>query len=195
MAPPVALPEGIVVDFDSSGMGNVIYDKFGAIIPEGTSNQHNVVRDMFCANGERDQKSVTIMFSPTGEVEKVYFSNPAKNSINLVSDIPRGPIFLNIGNWDCAGFWMEDKDQSDPLKQWYISSDNLPDSRHAIPNDPSSPIIGTRNYHDMNNYWVTIFPRTGAVRVNRVAESNILDHGAIKASRNLANSLHSAETR
>ena len=179
MAMPAALPSGVVVDLDCSGM------KTGGFVDktkESDKNQSKAWRvacDDFSASGPEDKKSVTIMFSPTGEVDRVYFSEPGTGKI--ASSIPTGPIFLNIGIWERSGFWM--KDGSDD----YISNDYLPDAESGI----------IRNYHDMNNYWVTIFPRTGAVRVNRVAvvpQGGEFSDGAINASRKLAESLHGTET-
>ncbi|MCL2119981.1 MAG: hypothetical protein FWH27_16305 [Planctomycetaceae bacterium] len=181
MAPPVAMPEGIVVDLDCSGMGTRFYDK-----SEG--NNWNVACDEFCAAGSSDTNSVTIMFSPTGEVDRVYSSNTG-------SVIPTGPIFLNIGIWERAGFWNEGGTA--------ISNDYIPDPRPD--NTDGGKYI--RNYLDLNNYWVTVFPRTGAVRVNRVASTTYLDVNgnvqyadlnngkAYRYSREFANSMHGAETR
>ena len=180
MAMPVALPSGVVVDLDCSGM------KTSDFIDKSKSKNWRVVCDDFSASGPEDKKSVTIMFSPTGEVDRVYFSEPG--TIKVISTIPTGPIFLNIGIWERSGFWMEDttKPQNSP-DRWYISNDYLPDD-----DEPD-----LRNYHDMNNYWVTIFSRTGAVRVNRVAttpDSGRFSDGAINTSRRLAESLHNTET-
>ena len=158
MATPVALPEGIVVDLDCSGMGRRIYNQFG--VEMANNDTALVVRDEFCANGQSDDKSVTIMFSPTGEVDKVYYSKQDQGAGNLMeSVIPTGPIFLNIGTWELAGFWNEDGG-------WHVSNEYLPDAKR----DGVGNIHGTRNYLDMNNYWVTLFPRTGTIRINRVAQ-------------------------
>ena len=179
MTVPVALPEGIVVDLDCSGMGNRFYDR-------SEDNSWSVACDEFCAASSGDSQSVTIMFSPTGEVDRVYYSSLAGS---IVSDIPTGPIFLNIGIWERAGFWNESGTA--------VSNEYLPDNGFH----PAYKHI--RNYLDMNNYWVTVFPRTGAVRVNRVAitlddDGNYLslsNGGAIGASRKFANSMHGQETR
>jgi hypothetical protein len=153
----------------------------------------NVVCDDFSAANQSDNNSVTIMFSPTGEVDRVYYSDPI-NMGNITSEIPTGPIFLNIGIWERTGFWMEDatKTAGDPLR-WYISNDYLPDAN----SDPYGNISGTRNYHDMNNYWVTLFPRTGTIRVNRLSNNNSsrASSGAIGESRRHAGSLHGSEAK
>ena len=175
MAPPVAMPEGIVVDLDCSGMGkNPPRDRSKVVTPPELGRAWC---DDFSAANQSDRNSVTIMFSPTGEVDKVYYSSMTGS---ITSDIPTGPVFLNIGIWERAGFWMEDGGH------WYISNDYLPDDADL-----------TRNYHDMNNYWVTLFPRTGAVRINRLSDnsSSRLASGAIEDSRKFANSMHGAETR
>jgi len=177
MAVPVALPEGIVVDLDSSGMGRNFYNAQMPIqLLKPNEPSINYVRDDFCAINSSDRSTVTIMFSPTGEVDRVYFnqkpSNPGTGGI-----IPSEPIFLCIGIWERAGFW-----EGNTLSVAYLPED----------------VGKIRNYHDMNNYWVTIFPRTGDVRVNRVA--NVSDtarftSGVFKESRKYANSLHGQETR
>ncbi len=190
MATPVALPEGVVVDLDSSGMGMVFYDKFGYAekdVNGSAAGAWSVVRDMFCANGKSDQKSVTIMFSAMGEVDRIYFSKQDfgfNNDLECV--IPSGPIYLNVGIWERAGFWQEDiTKQADKPERWYVSNDYLPDEIPTL-----------RNYHDMNNYWVTLFPRTGATRVNRLSDNNDsrVTSAAINDSRKLANSLHGSES-
>jgi len=181
MAPPVALPEGIVVDLDSSGMGQVVYNEFDVEMDIGNSSAR-VVRDQFCANGQSDDQSVTIMFSPTGEVDKVYYSKQLKDSTKN-TDIPTGPIFLNIGIWERAGFWVNG----------VVSNDHLPDIG-------TGKIKHVRNYYDMNNYWVTLFPRTGTIRINRVAavptgseyNRNVY---SVTASRKHAASLHGPEAQ
>lgn len=189
MAPPVALPNGVVVDLDCSGTGQILYDKFGIEEDPSDGNQSwEVVRDNFCANGPSDNKSVTLMFSPTGEVDRVYYSVQDHGANNYIAhEIPTGPIYLNIGIWERAGFWQEDtsKAQNSP-QRWYVSNDYLPDEAEPI-----------RNYHDMNNYWVTIFPRTGAVRVNRLSNnsSSRTSSGAIGDSRKFAKSLHGVEAK
>ena len=169
MARPVALPEGIVVDLDSSGTGN--------FTDKSQDQDGYPICDNFSAAGPQDTNSVTIMFSPTGEVDRIYFSDPDPGKAGqIISEIPAGPIFLNVGIWERSGFWMQDGSNS------YISNDYLPDEGSTI-----------TNYHDMNNYWVTIFPRTGATRVNRVAP--VPSGGAINESREYATSLHGTEVQ
>ena len=184
MAPPVALPEGIVVDLDSSGMGRHVYDAETLTLQRGGTSWF-YARDDFCAVDENDRSVVTIMFSPTGEVDRVYYNDkqfgvhPLDIDSGASGIVPSGPIFLCIGIWERAGFW-----DGGSLSDIYL------------PNDADK----TRNYHDMNNYWVTVFPQTGAVRVNRVA---YISPGARytdrvyneKESRFHANSLHGRETR
>jgi len=183
MAMPVALPSGVVVDLDCSGTGQFFYDPQGNLID--TNQSFPVVRDIFTGNGPNDENSVTIMFSPTGEVDRIYYSvqNQGSNIDEIASEIPTGPIFLNIGIWERAGFW--DTSTSPPE----ISNMYLPDEVPYI-----------RNYHDMNNYWVTIFPQTGAVRVNRVADvsQNARANAGVlgdNESRKHATSLHRTETK
>ena len=179
MAVPVAMPEGIVVDLDCSGIGSSNGKQYYDIKTQPVTDSSLpcfFARDDFCALDTEDHTSVTIMFSPTGEVDRVYYndkpSNPGASGV-----IPSEPIFLCIGVWERTGFWEGDA----------ISDDYLPEENIKI-----------RNYHDLNNYWVTIFPRTGAIRVNRVASTP--DHyaslgNAMPVSRRLADSLHGAETR
>ena len=189
MATPVAMPEGIVVDLDASGMGKRLCDARNMVDSYGGDNYDwTAVRDDFCARDQADKDSVTIMFSPTGEVDRVYYSSkPYNNITGAPADpgvaIPSGPIYLNIGIWERAGFWEDDGG-------WKISNLYLPESDHL-------PNCDMRNYRDMNNYWVTIFPRTGAVRVNRVAntDSSPQNSKRLTDSRRFANSLHGAETR
>ena len=176
MAVPVALPEGIVVDLDCSGMGmsdgKQFYDE--KTLPYVGNSPCFFARDDFCAADETDKTSVTIMFSQTGEVDRVYYNDKPSN-LGASGVIPSEPIFLCIGIWERTGFWDGGT----------LSEDYLP--------DPS-----VRNYHDMNNYWVTVFPQTGAIRVNRVANTPVPYApfgGAVQASRKFANSLHSEETR
>jgi len=184
MAVPVALPQGIVVDLDSSGMGRHTYDAQTLTLQRGGTNWF-YARDDFCAVNENDRSAVTIMFSSTGEVDRVYYND---KQFGVRSDdfdfgasgvVPSGPIFLCIGIWERAGFW-----EGGSLSDVYL------------PDDADK----TRNYHDMNNYWVTVFPRTGAVRVNRVAyispsvryTDRVFNENE---SRKFANSMHGQETR
>ena len=188
MAMPVILPEGMIVDLDSSGMGNRICDARNQVVNDSGSFDLRVIRDDFCAAGPSDRNSVTIMFSPIGEVDRVYYSfkpSAPGSPVDPGMAIPSGPIFLNIGIWDRTGFWMEDtaEAQNSP-RRWYISDDYLPDESQR-----------TRNYQDMNNYWVTIFPRTGATRVNRVAPVTSPGSGMLTESRKNATSLHGVEAQ
>ena len=186
MAMPAALPSGVVVDLDCSGMGLNFFDAKRLTENNGGTDWTSVGDD-FCAVDQTDRSSVTIMFSPTGEVDRVYCNNkqvgptPSDMFYGKSGVIPTRSIFLNIGIWERAGFW-------DNTGGWHVSNDYL----------PNDGVRDLRNYRDMNNYWVTIFPRTGAVRVNRVASvpSGSSSHpGVINESRNHAESLHSTETK
>ena len=185
MVSPVMLPEGIVVDLDSSGMDNRICDAKRKIVGHGGSDW-TAVGDDFCAAGPNDTNSVTIMFSPVGDVDKVYYSKLDTTGVvaglpELVREIPAGPIFLNIGIWERAGFWAQDASSD-----WHISNDYLPEEAQF-----------SRNYHDLNNYWVTIFPQNGTVRVNRLSNNSSArgTPNVIRFSRGHANSLHGAEVK
>ncbi|MDR1385495.1 MAG: hypothetical protein LBJ67_16850 [Planctomycetaceae bacterium] len=151
MAAPVALPQGVVVDLDCSGIGasndKPYYDEEGNTIRSETHNLNRltVIRDDFTSKAPDDDSAVTVMFSPTGDVDKVYYQNKEDNQSS--GKIPPEPIFLCIGVWERIGCWVNGKN----------SNDYLPNEA-----DPS------RNYQDLNNYWVTIFPRNGLVRTNRV---------------------------
>ena len=187
MAVPVALPEGIVVDLDCSGMGMRLSDARMMVDGHGGADW-TAVRDDFCARDRGDTGSVTIMFSPTGEVDRVYYSSKPEDILNGVPAdlgiaIPSGPIYLNIGIWERAGYWDDDGG-------WHISNQYLPESDYL-------PNCDMRNFRDMNNYWVTIFPRTGAVRVNRVANTDSVGQGTTRLtnSRKFASSLHAEEVR
>ncbi len=70
MTPPVALPQGTVVDLKYSGCGVDYWNFDGAVFG--------------------DAHDVTVMFSPSGEI-----SLPTEGS-----PYPVGPLFLLIGRWD-----------------------------------------------------------------------------------------------
>ncbi|MBO7678734.1 MAG: prepilin-type N-terminal cleavage/methylation domain-containing protein [Thermoguttaceae bacterium] len=76
MTPPVALPQGTVVDLKYSGCGGAWWDFWydDTVVPP-------------VANPAYD---VTVMFSPSGEI-----SLPTEGS-----PYPAGPLFLLIGRWD-----------------------------------------------------------------------------------------------
>jgi hypothetical protein len=172
MAPPVALPQGVVVDLDCSGMETAFYDNKSNHVTTGDGS-----RDDFCASSAEDRTAVTIMFSPTGEVDKVY-ANDKPGFAGSGGIIPAGLIFLNIGIWERAGCW-------DSVTKEIVDT-YLPDE-----------IPKRRNNHDMNNYWITIFPRNGLVRVNRVANSDAIlsSMGRFTTSRSFARSLLDEEVK
>jgi type II secretory pathway pseudopilin PulG len=181
MAPPVALPQGVVVDLDCSGMEKCFYNE--TTIPIRRNEYPTIIRDDFAALDSRDKTTVTIMFSPTGEVDRVYANKKdglTDDETTIVSGkidrtggiIPSGLIFLNIGTWERAGSWINNK-----MENTYLPDDGL------------------RNYMDMNNYWVTIFPRNGLVRINRVAKSVGNRGSKISSSREFAQSLLDGEVK
>ncbi|MCL2347211.1 MAG: prepilin-type N-terminal cleavage/methylation domain-containing protein [Planctomycetaceae bacterium] len=198
MAPPVVMPYGTVVDLDSSGMGENFYNEKYSLVSgnemleiAATGNTNKVVRDDFCAFGPRDKNAVTIMFLPSGGVDKVYYGNhQVANPNDAEQDfldgskgkIPSSPIFLCIGIWERSGFWEGSGNQ------WSVADTYLPES--------GNPEL-KRNYDDMKNYWVTVFPKNGLVRINRMSSTKnaILTPGNISASRDFAKSLHTTELK
>ncbi|MDR1957573.1 MAG: prepilin-type N-terminal cleavage/methylation domain-containing protein [Planctomycetaceae bacterium] len=105
--------------------------------------------DEFAALNENDLKHVTIMFLPNGEVDYVDSSIGGKNTDN-------NPIFLCVGLWDRMKVWIKDS-----TNDYNLSTDYLPEE--------TPPRL---NYEDLNNFWVTVFPKTGAITVQPVAAPN-----------------------
>ncbi|MBR5626864.1 MAG: hypothetical protein IKW74_04505, partial [Thermoguttaceae bacterium] len=127
MTAPVGLPQGTVVDMDCSGI-----EQAGS--PENFSTQ-----------GFSSAPNVTILFSPTGEVERII----GLNTNVLPNGVPSDTIYLMIGRWDRIPA-MADPDNMTPWNESTLDSYSGADD-------------GIWNYQDGANFWVTINPRTGMV--------------------------------
>jgi hypothetical protein len=116
LIPPVIMPRGTVVDLQHSGLG------------KGRPTD---------ANFGSGNESITIMFSPSGYVDR-YSLDGAWPGV-----IPKDPIHFCVGEWERAiSIGHED---------------------------------GRSNIQMGSNFWVTIYPRTGDVRVTEMNPSTDLE--------------------
>jgi len=110
LIPPIIMPRGTVVDLQFSG--------------EGIKNKATAFNDI-------SSDSVTILFSPSGSVDRYFFDDPTP-----MDGVPRYPLHFCIGEWERAlSIGHED---------------------------------GKSNIDTASNFWVTVHPRTGAVRVSEM---------------------------
>jgi hypothetical protein len=148
--PPLQLPEGIVIDLASSGITPPSANPFS---PTGTT---------FCALDSANQPyvltdsiPVIILFSPTGSIERVAYSeadrplpDPAATA-RPVAQAPTAPIFFLLG------------------------------LREKI---PSAVNTNNENWRDPTSLWITLFPQTGLVTsTENVPNSNVtLDTSSVQ---------------
>ncbi|MBX9790781.1 MAG: prepilin-type N-terminal cleavage/methylation domain-containing protein [Pirellulales bacterium] len=137
-APPLQLPEGIVVDLAASGMTP---QWTGSVPPYAGFNPANVAfTASFCpldATGApqfpSDSIPIIVLFSPTGSVERMAFSGPNPSNASQPMPFavpPTTPIFLLLGQ------------------------------REKV---PAASNVNNENWRDATNLWITIFPQTGLV--------------------------------
>ena len=111
MTAPIGLTQGAVVDLEFSGWGEAELDLFAL------------------------GADVTVMFSPSGEVEYV--------QDGFGTHVPTETLYFLIGRWDRLAVLGYDVD--------------------AYGDDVTLTEDGLWNYEDGSNFWVTINPRTGLV--------------------------------
>ncbi len=133
MTAPIGLTQGAVVDLEFSGCG------------EGK-------RDLFGKGSD-----VTVMFSPSGEVEYVRDGNGIR--------VPTEMIYFLVGKWDrLAALGFREYEYRDPSEEPVMDADGLfyYESFATLSED------GLWNYSDGSNFWVTINPHTGLVSTAEV---------------------------
>ncbi len=168
LAAPIGFPTGIVVDLEYSGVSD-------GFLSWNADGEAALLRGSdFQPTGPDDNNAVTIMFAPSGAVDRYYSGAPdslvdstvttssltqdrIEYSVPYYGKIPEGPIHLLIGRWERTG------------SDWYDPGTGVWNRRE---NSRYLPDDGLRNYQDMSNYWVTINPRNGMVSTNEVAVWN-----------------------
>lgn len=102
-----------------------------------------------------DQRDVIVMFSPKGQLDSILTFDRASGTYTTVSLQPTAPLCLLIGSRSRLS-------QTTPAQAGYPM--------------PSLAEDGLLNWQDLNNLWVTIFPRNGLVTVaENAAGSSYVD--------------------
>ncbi|MCA9192231.1 MAG: prepilin-type N-terminal cleavage/methylation domain-containing protein [Planctomycetales bacterium] len=177
LAGNIVLPRGVCLDLSVSGIGRSGTD-FGI----NTISLNPASGSLFSVPAGLDYGSVNIVFSPTGTIRDVYFteiSGPANNPLIEFSRHPTpDKIHLLVGKVDQVF--------PDPS---YLAATPVPDPKVSTRDD------FTYNIFDSSNFWITLNPYSGSISSAQVQElsngdttSGTLSQQRIAAARALATS-------
>lgn len=137
---PVTLPHGTVVDLQYSSFRN----------PDDNSASDSFRYSSFFSAGN-NPTNVTILFSPTGYVDRFYYNDASKGYCEIS---PHGGLFyFLVGEWD--------RQSTD------ITGETLAED-------------GRNNVMMHSNFWVTVHPQNGQVRITENNPTSSTDINAWK---------------
>lgn len=162
-APPLVLPPGTVIDLNFSGD-----ETHGPFHMKDLSHDDPYIGDPMFPRAEGggeitlpngDHQPIILMFGKTGAVERIYHTED--EGILSEGERPTGPIYLLLGRQDKA----QSDFTEDRLEE--VALDGITDTAELRRRRAEQ--VERFNLFDLNNLWITIHPRTGAVTSSEMA--------------------------